>query len=117
MGEKDNRWLRTIKHALEKWTLVEWHKVYRFPSQREGMASQTNCFIDGKFSSRVNPKDGYAVSEYKPNVRTRRVLEFLIPILYSKKPTWVTITIENTIFGALSEQRLVDCALVMRDVV
>ena len=80
------------------------------------MALQTDCFIDSKFSIRVNPKDGYVVSKCK-DVRARRVSEFLISILYPKKPTWVTVTIGNTIFGALLEERLVDWAVVMKDVV
>ena len=99
-----------------KWMSMEWRKVYGYPKQGEGMASQTDYFIDSKFSTRINPKDGYAVSECK-HVRARQVLEFLIPILCPEKPTWVTITVGNTIFGALSEERPVDWALVMMDVV
>ena len=65
------------------------------------MASWTDRFIDGMFSGRVNPKDGYAVAECK-DPRVKRVLEFLVLLLYSEKPTRVTITVGNTIFGALS---------------
>ena len=59
------------------------------------------------FSGHVNPKDGYVVVDCK-DPRAKRVLEFLVPLLYSKKPTRVTITVENTIFGALSGERPVD---------
>ena len=45
------------------------------------------------------------------------MLEFLVPILYSKKSTRITLTIGNTIFGALFENREVDWALVMWDTV
>ena len=71
------------------------------------MASRTNRFIDGKFSTRVNPKDGFAVADCK-EARTRRVLEFLVPLLYPEKPTRVTITVGNTIFRGLSGERPVD---------
>ena len=71
------------------------------------MVSRTDRFIDSKFSTRVNPKDGYAVAECK-EARARRVLEFLVPLLYPEKPTRVTITVSNTIFGALSGERPVD---------
>ena len=64
------------------------------------MASRMDRFIDGKFFAWVNPKDGFAVSKYK-EARARRVLKFLVPLLYPEKPTRVTITMENTIFGAL----------------
>ena len=87
--------------------MKEWRKVYGFAREGEGMASRTNWFINGKFSGRINPKDGYAVVDCK-EPRARKVLEFLVPLLYPKKPTRVTITVGNTIFGALSEERLVD---------
>ena len=80
------------------------------------MASRTDRFIDGKYSGRVNPKDGYAVVDCK-EPRARRVLEFLVPLLYTEKPTRVTITVGNTIFGALSEKRLVDWGVVVKDLV
>ena len=80
------------------------------------MASRTDRFIDGKFFARINPKDGFAVSECK-EVRARRVLEFLVLLLYPKKPTRVTITVGNTIFKALSRERLVDWGQVVKDIV
>ena len=45
------------------------------------------------------------------------MLEFLIPILYPEKSTRVTVTVENTIFGALMEDRLVDWGLLIYNVV
>ena len=101
LGEKDNRWHGTVRQASEKWSAKEWRKVYGFAREGEGTASRTDRFIDGKFSGRVNPKDGYAVVDCK-EPRARRVLEFLVPLLYLEKPTRVTITVGNTIFGALS---------------
>ena len=58
MGEKDNWWHKIVRQALEKWTLGEWWKVYRFLSEMarqgkarqrdgKGMASQIDQFIDG----------------------------------------------------------------------
>ena len=116
LGEKDNRWHRTMRQAPEKWTVKEWRKIYGFAREGEGMASRTDQFIDGKFSSQVNPKDGYAIVDCK-EPRARKVLEFLVPLLYLKKPTRVTITVGNTIFGALSGERLVDWGVVVKDLV
>ena len=82
----------------------------------EGMASRTDRFIDGMFSGRVNPKDGYAVVDCK-EPRARKVLEFLVPLLYPEKPTRVTITVGNTIFGALFGERPVDWGIVVKDLV
>ena len=49
--------------------------------------------------------------------RARRVLEFLVPLLYLEKPTRVMITVGNTIFGALSGERPVDWKIVVKDLV
>ena len=116
LGDKDNRWDGTVRQALEKWTAKEWRKVYGFERGGEGMASRTDRYIDGMFSGRVNPKDGYAVADCK-DPRVKRVLEFLVPLLYPEKPTRVTITIGNTIFRALSEERPVDWGVVVKDLV
>ena len=116
LGEKDNRWHRTVHQPPEKWTAKEWQKVYGFAREGKGMASRTDRFIDGKFSERVNPKDGYAVVDCK-EPRARKVLEFLVPLLYSEKPTRVTLMVGNTIFGALSGERPVDWGVVVKDLV
>ena len=116
LEDKDNRWDGTVRQAPEKWTAKEWRKVYSFGRGGEGMASRTNRFIDGMFSGRVNPKDGYVVVDCK-DPRVKRVLEFLVPLLYPEKPTRVTITVRNTIFGALSRERPVDWGIVVKDLV
>ena len=116
LGDKDNRWNGIVREAPEKWTVKEWRKVYVFGRGGEGMASRTDRFIDGMFSGRVNPKDGYAVADYK-DPRVKRVLEFLVPLLYPEKPTRVTITVGNTIFGALSGETPVDWGIVVKDLV
>ena len=79
------------------------------------MASRTDRFIDGMFSGKVNPKDGYAVTDCR-DPRVRRLLEFLVSLLYPEKPTRVTIMVGNTIFGALSGERPVDWGVVVKDV-
>ena len=105
-----------MRQAQERWIVKEWRKVYGFARGGDGMASRTDRFIDGRFSGRVNPKAGYAVVDYK-KPRARTVLEFLVPLLYPEKPTRVTITVGNTIFGALSGERLEDWGIVVKDLV
>ena len=116
LGDKDNQWEGTVCQAPERWIVKEWRKVSGIARGGEGMASRTNRFIDGRFSGRINPKDGYAVVDCK-EPRTRRVLEFLVPMLYPEKPTRVTITVGNTIFGALSGEKPVDWGIVVKDLV
>ena len=116
LGEKDNRWHEIVHQAPEIWKAKEWRKVYGFAREGEGMVFRTDRFIDGKFSGWVNPKDGYAVVDCK-EPRARRLLEFLVPLLYPEKPTRVTITVGNTIFRALSGERPVDWRVVVKDLV
>ena len=116
LGDKDNRWDGTVRQAPKKWTAKEWKKVYGFTRGGEGMASRTDWFIDGMFSGRVNPKDGYAIVDCN-DPRVKRVLEFLVPLLYPKNPMRVTITVGNTIFGVLSGERPVDWGIVVKDLV
>ena len=116
LGDKDNCSHGTVRHAPEKWRAKEWRKVYGFGRGGEGMASRTDRFIDGMFSGRLNPKDGYAVVDCK-EPRARKVLEFLVPLLYPEKPTRVTITVGNTIFGTLSGERPVDWGIIVKDLV
>ena len=116
LRDKDNRWYGIVRQAPERWTTKEWRKVYGFAKEGQGMALRTDRFIDGRFSGRVNPKDGYVVVDCK-EPRARRVLEFMVPLLYPEKPTRVTITVGNTIFGALSGEKPVDWRVVVKDLV
>ena len=71
-----------------------------------GQASRTDKYVDGKFSIQINPKDGHAVADCV-DPRERRVLEFVVPIIYPEKPNRITMMVTNTIFGTLSGVRKV----------
>ena len=45
------------------------------------------------------------------------MLEFVVLILYPKKPSWVIVTVGKTIFGALPSVRKVSWGLVMQELV
>jgi hypothetical protein len=49
--------------------------------------------------------------------RARAVLAFLIPVFYPEKPTRVTITWANTIFGSFQGKREVDWSLLMSQLI
>ena len=80
------------------------------------MAMRGEKYAEGKFANLPPPKDGYSLPECK-NPRARRMLEFVVLILYPEKPAKVMITVGNTIFGAYMGEREVDWTLVMRDTV
>ena len=80
------------------------------------MANRTDKFMEGKFLHDVKSKDGFPVRKCR-NAWERRVLEFLVPIVHLDKPTRVTRTLDNTIFGALTGDRLVDWAKFFMDLV
>ena len=78
--------------------------------------TQAEKFAEGKFANPPHPKDGYSLPEYK-DPRARRILEFIVPILYLEKSTRVTGMVGNTIFGAYIGEREVDRVLVIRDTI
>jgi len=71
-------------------------EVYGFKKTGSWLASSTDKYANGKFQNSVNAKEGYAISDCR-NDRYRRVLEFLILILYPEMPIWITIIVANTI--------------------
>ena len=80
------------------------------------MENRTDKYKEGKFLHEVDPKDGYPVREYR-DARERRLLEFLVPIVHPDKPTRVTCTLRNTIFGAISGERSVDWSVIFMELV
>ena len=91
-------------------------EVYSFRKEGRGLASQIDKYVDDKFSILINPKDGQAIAKCV-DPREKRMLEFVVPILYPKKPSRNTMTVGNTIFGALSKVRKISWGLVIQEVV
>lgn len=85
------------------WMAEVWAKVYRDPCKGAGFATLSDRFSTGRFKNPADPKEGYAAGDCE-NPWDHHLLEFLIPILYREKPSRVTSTMANTIFGALGEQ-------------
>ena len=71
------------------------------------MPERTDKVTNGKFRTSINPKDRHIVVDCI-DLRKKRVLEFVMLILYLEKPSQVTLTVGNTIFGALSGFRKVN---------
>ena len=111
-----NQYKGTVRMRPETWDAGRWREAYGFSAEGDGFASKTDKFIGGKFRNATNPKDGFAIANCKDS-RAKRVLEFLIPILYLEKPTRVTVTVGNTIFGALLGEQKVDWGILLQAVV
>ena len=105
--ERNNMFDTTIRDRPEEWTAGVWREVYDFQPGGSGLAHRTDLYIEGKFRNDADPKDGFPVRDCRDS-RERRLLEFLVPIVHPDKPTRVTRTIGNTIFGALSGDRPID---------
>ena len=115
-GRAEQIYDATIRDRPEEWTAGVWREVYEFLPGRSGMANWTDQYVEGKFLHNVDPNDGFLVRECM-DARERRVLEFLVPIVHPDKPTQVTRTLGNTIFGALNGDRSVDWARIFLDLV
>ena len=88
----------------------------RFPEGGINGGGKTDRWIDGKFWSPINSKDGHAADDCV-NPREHRILEFVVPIIYPKKPKQVTKVVRNTISGSLSGEYKVNWSQVIHEVV
>ena len=104
----------TIRDRPQLWTADLWRDTYSFPRRGSSWSNRMEGHHEGRFMHQVDPKDGYSVGDCR-NDQQRRLLEFLVPIVHPEKPTRVTITIGNTIFGALDGGREVDWGVIFRD--
>ena len=116
LSERPNMFDTTVRDQPQLWTVDLWRQTYRFPRGGSGLSNRTAGHHEGWFMHQVDPKDGYSVSDCWVD-RHRRLLEFMILIIHPDKPTRVTITIGNTIFGALDGGREVDWGVIFRDLV
>ena len=71
------------------------------------MAGRIDRWINGKFQSPINSKDGHSVEDCV-DPREQRILEFVVLIIYPEKPKQVTKVVGNTIFGSLSGEYIVN---------
>ena len=115
-AERYNIFDGTMRDRLEEWTAGVWREVYNFLSGGGSMSNRTDQYVEGKFLHKVDPKDGFPVREYR-DARECRLLEFLVPIMHPDKPTRVTRTLGNTVFGALGGERPVDWAKIFAELV
>ena len=85
-GKRSNKWEGTIRRDAEHWTMDSWAEVYNFRKEGRKQARRSEKWVDDKFETTINTKDGHTVSDCI-NPREKRVLEFVIPILYPEKQT------------------------------
>ena len=104
---RTNQWENTIRRLSEKWTADSWADVYGFRKEGKIVAGRTDRWINGKFWSPINSKDGHSIDDCI-DPRERRVLEFVVPIIYPEKPKQVTKVVGNTIFGSFSREYIVN---------
>jgi hypothetical protein len=106
----------SIQASLIRWTEECWREVYNFSTGGGGLAGRKDEYVKDCFRALPNPKDGYAIEDCI-DARHRRVLAFLVPILYPEKPNRITITMDNTIFGALNGGQKVNWARIISNLV
>ena len=103
--ERRNQWIGTKRSDLDHWTPDTWARVYGFPrGSGEGWAGRKDGMFTKKFRGDADPKEGLHPSNCRNHIE-RRVLEFLMPILNSENPKRITLTMANTLFGAMSAVR------------
>ena len=113
---RSNEWDGTLRRLPELWTADRWAEVYSFRKEGRLKARRTDTWIEGKFHSPINSKDGHSVEDCI-DPREKIVLEFIVSILYPEKPSRVMKEIGNTIFGALAREYKVHSGQLIADVV
>jgi hypothetical protein len=96
-----NEFDNTIRATPTRWTEEVWREVYNFNTGGGGLAGRKDEYV----------KDCFTDS------RHRRMLAFLAPIVYPDKPNRITVTLGNTIFGALIGGRKVNWARIITNLV
>jgi hypothetical protein len=80
------------------------------------LAGRKDEYVRDCFKELPSPKNGYAIEDCT-DPRHRQVLAFLVPILYPEKPNRITVTLGNTIFGALNGGRKVNWARIITNLI
>jgi hypothetical protein len=111
-----NEFDNSIRGQPIRWTKECWREVYHFSKGGGGLAGRKDEYVKECFKDLPSPKDGYSIDDCK-DPRHRRLLAFLVPIVYPEKPNWITVTWGNTIFGALNGGRKVNWAQVITTLV
>jgi hypothetical protein len=111
-----NEFNNSIRATPTWWTEECWREVYNFSMGGGGLAGQKDEYVKDCFQEQPSPKDGYAIEDCT-DAQHRRVLAFLVPILYPEEPNRITVTMGNTIFGALNGGRKVNWARIIANLV
>jgi hypothetical protein len=111
-----NEFDNTIRATPTRWSEECWKEVYNFSTGGGGLAGRKDEYVRDCFKELPSPKDGYAIEDCT-DPRHRRVLAFLVPILYPEKPNRITVTLGNTIFGVLNGGRKVNWARIITNLV
>jgi hypothetical protein len=80
------------------------------------LAGRKDEYVKDCFKDLPSPKEGYAIEDCK-DPRHRRLLAFLVPIVYPEKPNRITVTWGNTIFGASNGGRKMNWARIITSLV
>jgi hypothetical protein len=111
-----NEFDNSIRRQPIRWTEECWREVYHFSKGGGGLAGRKDEYVKECFKDLPSLKDGYSIDECK-DLRHRWLLAFLVPIVYPEKPNRITVTWDNTIFGALNGGRKVNWARVITTLV
>jgi hypothetical protein len=111
-----NEFDNTIRATPTRWTEEVWREVYNFGTGGGGLAGRKDEYVKDCFKDLPNPKDGYNIEDCT-DPRHRRMLAFLALIVYPDKLNRITVTLGNTIFGALIGGRKVNWARILTNLV
>ena len=101
-----NEWDHIIWAQPGRRTPEQWREAYNFKRSGSVIYFRTENFVGGRFSQKRDSKDVY-IMEDCIDPRARRVLEYIVPIVYSERPTRCTTSLVVTILGSYFTERKV----------
>ena len=115
--ERGNQWDGTKRRDPKHWTPNTWARVYGFQrGLEEGWAGPKDGLFNKKFKGEVDHKECLHPANCL-NPREWIMLEFIMRILNPDKPKRITLTMANTLFGALSGVQPVNWGMLIHEVV
>jgi hypothetical protein len=115
--ERGNQWFTTLRQDPDNWTAEVWAEVYGFsPRKDERWANRKDNFYVGKLRGEHDLKDGFHPRNSQNN-KERIVIEFILPIFSPEKPKQLSITMANTLFGAMCGVRPVNWGRLIQEYV
>ncbi|CAM6129143.1 unnamed protein product [Calypogeia fissa] len=111
-----NEFQNSVRAQPESWTAELISKVFGMNLDGEGYILRGENFTAPYFDGNINPKEGWVLRKCN-HIPLRRVLAFLVPLIYPERPNRVTVKIGSTIIASYLRMRKISWPKILEDVI